>query len=200
MSAADLSPEWDDLAARTGLPFGAGGAYQSDGFADWRGCVALFRDRGFSTVDDLRVYLDKCRGWPGNDGPPKAEPASAQSTVVSATPAYLCGLAWADEMRRIADCYDTTPPGVAYVQRLVAELRESAKSPPDCEEAFRFRLCLVLDWHPRLDIVDLDAAVRRARDRWAARPQWNGTRDHDFPSSPPQPSKPILAAHPEDAR
>lgn len=73
--------------------------------------------------------------------------------------------AWAAEFRAMADRYDSVATEPAYQSTLAATLREAAESPPDCEDAFRFRLCLLLDWHPRLNRADLDAAVERARVR-----------------------------------
>ena len=65
----------------------------------------------------------------------------------------------------MADRYDSVATEPAYQSTLAATLREAADRPTCCEDAFRFRLCLLLDWHPRLNRADLDAAVERSRAR-----------------------------------
>ena len=54
---------------------------------------------------------------------------------------------------------------LAAEQTLIAALRENAADPPDGEDAFKYRLCMIFDWHPRQHQRDLDAAVTRARAR-----------------------------------
>lgn len=54
---ATLPADWQAMAERTGRPYDQGGAYASDMFADWRGCVAVLRGYGFTlrgAVDFLR--------------------------------------------------------------------------------------------------------------------------------------------------
>lgn len=77
---------------------------------------------------------------------------------------------WAAELSAMADEIDQVGAGEAsgaYRSLLAAEFRESAVVPPDCEDGFRFRLCLILDWHPAQHKFSLDAAVQRARERKA---------------------------------
>ncbi len=77
---------------------------------------------------------------------------------------------WAAELSAMADEIDQVGAGEssgAYRSLLAAEFRESAATPPDCEDGFRFRLCLILDWHPTQHKMSLDAAVKRARERKA---------------------------------
>ena len=68
---------------------------------------------------------------------------------------------WGAELLAMAGTFDAAVPlGASAVT--AAALRDAATVPPDCEEAFRYRLCMVLDLHPRQDAADLDAAVARA--------------------------------------
>lgn len=88
--------------------------------------------------------------------------------MVTATPDQ-----YAAEMLAIAHILDREgafygPAAQRHGNATAAALRESAVTPPDCEEAFRYRLCLLLDWHPRRNKRDLDAAVARANTYTAA--------------------------------
>ena len=85
--------------------------------------------------------------------------------IAAAVDASTGASPWSAEFRAMADQYDSVASEPAYTSTIAAALREAADDPPDCEEAFRFRLCLILDWHPNRDKADLDAAVSRARAR-----------------------------------
>lgn len=90
--------------------------------------------------------------------------ANVQAAIDAATEAPL----WAAELRAMADQLDgdgCLVHGPAYASTLAAELREAADDPPQGEEAFRFRLCLIMDWHPRRNADDLDRAIALARKR-----------------------------------
>lgn len=69
-------------------------------------------------------------------------------------------LAMAELLEREAAYYG--PAAAKHGTAISAALRASAAAPPDCEDAFRYRLCLLMDWHPRRDRRDLDGAVARA--------------------------------------
>lgn len=55
-STGKLPANWQHMAEVTGKPFAEGGAYSSDCFADWTGCVALLRERG-ATLNGARTVL-----------------------------------------------------------------------------------------------------------------------------------------------
>ena len=55
-ASGSLPKNWQHMADVTGKPFAEGGAYSSDCFADWNGCVVLLRDRG-SSLDGARALL-----------------------------------------------------------------------------------------------------------------------------------------------
>jgi hypothetical protein len=59
----------DRVAADTGRPFGEGGAYSSDCFEDWRGCVALLFGEGLSEEDCVTFLRSKNMRW-CSDGSP----------------------------------------------------------------------------------------------------------------------------------
>ena len=55
-AAGALPKNWQSMAELTGKPFAEGGAYSSDCYADWTGCVTLLRERGAS-LDGARTLL-----------------------------------------------------------------------------------------------------------------------------------------------
>lgn len=60
---ATLSAEWQAMAERTGRPFDKGGAYASDEFSDWDGCVAVLHGYGFTLEGAERFLHSKHMRW-----------------------------------------------------------------------------------------------------------------------------------------
>lgn len=59
----------DRIAADTGRPFGEGGAYSSDCFEDWRGCVTFLLGEGLSEENCVAFLRSKHMRW-CSDGSP----------------------------------------------------------------------------------------------------------------------------------
>jgi hypothetical protein len=99
-----LPKNWQSMAEETGKPFAEGGAYSSDCYADWTGCVTLLRERGAS-LDGARTLLrSKHMRWCSDEWRGKYGAAS-----VAHFAHYLDGSA---EARRMAGI-DKTPSASA---------------------------------------------------------------------------------------
>ena len=64
MSPRPLPPAWQKMADTTGKPWGTeGGAYSSDCFKSWVGCVRLLRERGATLTGAEEVLRSKHMRW-----------------------------------------------------------------------------------------------------------------------------------------
>ena len=113
-NAGLLPKAWQRMAEATGKPFAEGGAYSSDCYADWTGCVTLLRERG-ATLDGARTLLrSKHMRWCSDNRTGKYGTVS-----VAELARYLDTHS---EARRMAGIADAPPP----LHRLDIEARYRA--------------------------------------------------------------------------
>mgnify|MGYP000485215714 CR=1 FL=1 len=132
-----------------------------------RGRMREMRDRSSHIKCELALVAGNKQFKFGPIDPASAEDVASRLTAVFDA-ADECA-AWSAELLDMAAAYDRVAAGAfgggAYASVIAQALRDAAASPPQGEEAFRFRLCRLLDWHPRRNAGDLDAAIARARAR-----------------------------------
>lgn len=161
---ATLSAEWQAMADRTGRPFADGGAYASDEFADWDGCVAVLHGYGFTLHGAERFLRSKHMRWCADE----SSEGYGGATVAELT-AYLgpdSSQWWSDfDMAPELVTASGEAAGPDAAADVSASLAEASAAERECDRMRdRVNIMVADGGQCRADIIDAIERIREDRD------------------------------------